>query len=256
MIAGALTGGIGFAAGAAFSGAKYEYADSYNLTATKPKYKGKELEKLQSEGVHVIVVNKKTASAEMESARNSCKSSAAPTSTTQAVQPAAPQAAPPPAPAVAPVSGPTTQTVQPPAVTPVPASAPLCTASIIDANGNQTCTQYAIAAAASMAVAQDASLKSRNGQVVDVQPYTVDGSTPYLIPNASGVRVGAIPSSTQLATVTIKLDQGTYSAIFNGKFASKIVVGSDVEARVDGDKLVIDWPGEKEQKSKIIRRAQ
>jgi hypothetical protein len=37
--------GIGFAAGAAFSGAKYEYADSYNLTATKPKYKGKELER-------------------------------------------------------------------------------------------------------------------------------------------------------------------------------------------------------------------
>jgi len=143
MIAGALTGGIGLAAGLAFSGAKYEYADSYNLTGTKPKYKGKELEKLQSEGVHVIVVNKKTASTEMESARNSCKSSAAPTSTTQAVQPAAPQAAP--ATTVTLVSGPTTQTVQPPAVTPVPvkASAPVCTASMIDANGNQTCTQYA-----------------------------------------------------------------------------------------------------------------
>ena len=140
MIAGALTGGIGLAAGLAFSGAKYEYADSYNLTGTKPKYKGKELEKLQSEGVHVIVVNKKSASGEMESARGSCKS-AAPTSTPQVVQPAAPQ----PAPAVGPVSGSTTQTVQPPAVTPVPvkASAPVCTASMIDANGNQTCTQYA-----------------------------------------------------------------------------------------------------------------
>jgi len=31
MIAGALTGGIGFAAGAAFGGAKYEYADSFNM---------------------------------------------------------------------------------------------------------------------------------------------------------------------------------------------------------------------------------
>jgi hypothetical protein len=142
MIAGALTGGIGLAAGLAFSGAKYEYADSYNLTGTQPKYKGKELEKLQSEGVHVIVVNKKTASTEMESARSSCKSSAAPTSTPQAVQGAAPQAVP--APAVTPVSGPTIQTAQPPAVTPVPvkASALICTASIIDANGNQTCTQY------------------------------------------------------------------------------------------------------------------
>lgn len=80
MIAGALTGGIGFAAGAAFSGAKYEYADSFNIGTTKPKYNSKELEKLQAQGVHVIVVNKKTASAEMDSARNSCKSSVAPAS--------------------------------------------------------------------------------------------------------------------------------------------------------------------------------
>ena len=72
--AGASTGGIGFSAGAAFSGAKYEYADSFNIPSTKPKYKGKELEELQRAGVHVIVVNKKTASAEMDSARNSCKS--------------------------------------------------------------------------------------------------------------------------------------------------------------------------------------
>jgi hypothetical protein len=142
MIAGALTGGIGFAAGAAFSGAKYEYADSYNLTTTEPKYKGKELEKLQREGVHVIVVNKKTASAEMDSARNSCKSSAAPTP--QAVPAAAPQAAPAPATSV---SAPTAQATQAHAVTPVPvpvkASAPLCIASMIDANGKETCTQYA-----------------------------------------------------------------------------------------------------------------
>jgi len=126
MIAGALTGGIGFAAGAAFSGAKYEYADSYNLTATKPKYKGKELEKLQSEGVHVIVVNKKTASAEMESARNSCKSSTTP-SAPQAAQAA--QAAQ--APAV------------PPVLAPVKANAPVCVASTIDTDGKEICTQYA-----------------------------------------------------------------------------------------------------------------
>jgi hypothetical protein len=119
MIAGALTGGIGFVAGAAFSGAKYEYADSFNMTSTKPKYKGKELEKLQGEGVHVIVVNKKTASAEMDSARNSCKGTTAP----------APQAAQ--APTVTPT------------VAPVAPSAPVCLASRIDANGKETCTQYA-----------------------------------------------------------------------------------------------------------------
>jgi hypothetical protein len=93
MIAGALTGGIGFAAGAAFSGAKYEYADSFNMTSTKPKYKGKELEQLQRSGVHVIVVNKKTASSEMDSARNSCKS-------------IAPVAAPAPVAAVSPAPAP------------------------------------------------------------------------------------------------------------------------------------------------------
>ena len=73
MIAGALTGGYRLCGWSAFSGAKYEYADSFNLGVTEPKYSGKDLEKLQSEGVHVIVVNKKTASAEMDSARNSCK---------------------------------------------------------------------------------------------------------------------------------------------------------------------------------------
>ena len=133
MIAGALTGGIGFAAGAAFSGAKYEYADSFNLGVTKTKYSGKDLEKLQSEGVHVIVVNKKTASAEMDSARNSCKSSTTP----------APQATS----AATPVSAPTTQAAPAPSVTPVTipgkASAPLCLSSMIDATGKETCTQYA-----------------------------------------------------------------------------------------------------------------
>lgn len=131
MIAGALTGGIGFAAGAAFSGAKYEYADSFNLSKTKAKYKGKELEKLQSEGVHVIVVNKKTASEEMESARNSCRSTGA-VPTPQAVPTTVPQAAP--------VSGPTTQSLAP---VPAKSSAPVCTSSYIDANGRETCLQYA-----------------------------------------------------------------------------------------------------------------
>jgi len=111
MIAGALTGGIGFAAGAAFSGAKYEYADSFNMTSTKPKYKGKELEELQRSGVHVIVVNKKTASTEMDSARNSCKSLAP-----VAVAAPAPVAAVAPAPASSPAvpQPPTTQTISTP----------------------------------------------------------------------------------------------------------------------------------------------
>jgi len=122
MIAGALTGGIGFAAGAAFSGAKYEYADSFNMATTKPKYKGKELEKLQSQGVHVIVVNKKTASAEMDSARNSCRGVATPTLQTGQAAVAT---------AVTPVSA------------PAKTNDPVCLSSTIDANGKETCTKYA-----------------------------------------------------------------------------------------------------------------
>ena len=73
MIAGALTGGIGFAAGAAFSGGRYEYIDSFNVPNTKMKYKGPELQKLQQEGVHVVVVNKKALPDEIKAARESCQ---------------------------------------------------------------------------------------------------------------------------------------------------------------------------------------
>src|ERR1700676_5645592 len=61
MIAGALTGGIGLIAGAAFSGGRYEFRDSVNMPASdvKMKYKGPELQKLQQNGVHVVVVDKK-----------------------------------------------------------------------------------------------------------------------------------------------------------------------------------------------------
>jgi len=137
MIAGVLTGGIGLVAGAAFSGAKYEYADSYNLAPTKPKYSGGELGKLQSAGVHVIVVNKKTASGEMESARNSCKSSTGPaTPAIQVVQ----------APAVVPVSAaPVAQAIEAPisVSAPVTAKTSLCLESTIQADGKETCTKYA-----------------------------------------------------------------------------------------------------------------
>jgi ABC-type hemin transport system substrate-binding protein len=73
MIAGALTGGIGFAAGAASGGAKYEYVDSYNMSGTKPKYKGSELQQLQQQGVHVVTVSKKASGEELSGARDSCK---------------------------------------------------------------------------------------------------------------------------------------------------------------------------------------
>lgn len=73
MIAGALTGGIGFAAGAASGGAKYEYVDSFGMADSKPKYKGSELQKLQENGVHIVTVSKKATGDEIHDARESCK---------------------------------------------------------------------------------------------------------------------------------------------------------------------------------------
>ncbi len=73
MIAGALTGGIGFAAGAASGGAKYEYVDSFDMSATKLKYKGKELQDLQQQGTHIVTVSKKATGEEIKDARDSCR---------------------------------------------------------------------------------------------------------------------------------------------------------------------------------------
>lgn len=95
MIAGALTGGIGLAAGGAFSGGRYEYVESFGLTGTKMKYKGPELQKLQEQGVHIITVNKKASGEEIKSARESCTTgtpTAPPQAAPVAVQDTKPQA--------------------------------------------------------------------------------------------------------------------------------------------------------------------
>lgn len=79
VIAGALTGGVGFAVGAASGGAKYEYVDAINYDNKKLKYTGKELEKVQASGVHIILVDKTrlangaNSADEITAARGACK---------------------------------------------------------------------------------------------------------------------------------------------------------------------------------------
>ena len=111
MIAGALTGGIGFVAGGLSGGARYEYVDAINMSSgVKMKYKGDELNKLANQGVHVITVNKKgflstgnNPEGEVVTGRQACA-----------------EPAPAPAPAVVPaVSTPV------PAPSPTPAPAPV-----------------------------------------------------------------------------------------------------------------------------------
>jgi len=128
MIAGALTGGVGLAAGLAFSGAKYEYVDAYNVPNPKMKYKGDELQKLQANGTHIIIVEKAkkgvSTADEVKDARESCKSIATTPPAQPTTAPATPARAAAPATVVQTTAGPT----------------PLaCPHSFIDKSGHEVC---------------------------------------------------------------------------------------------------------------------
>ena len=109
MIAGALTGGIGFVAGGLSGGARYEYVDAINMSSgVKMKYKGDELNKLANQGVHVITVNKKgflstgnNPEGEVVTGRQAC----AETAPAPAVVPAIPTPAPAPVGSMAAAAG-------------------------------------------------------------------------------------------------------------------------------------------------------
>ena len=115
MIAGALTGGIGFAAGGLSGGARYEYVDAVNMSSgVKMKYKGDELNKLANQGVHIITVNKKgflstgnNPAGEVVTGRQACAEPAP----VQGVVPAIP--APAPAPISTPAPPPVGSTAEP-----------------------------------------------------------------------------------------------------------------------------------------------
>jgi hypothetical protein len=53
-------------------GAKYDLVDTVNYNAPKVAFTGKELQKAQASGVHVIVLEKKYTQGDAEAARRSC----------------------------------------------------------------------------------------------------------------------------------------------------------------------------------------
>ncbi len=53
-------------------GANYDYVDSVNYTA-KPKYKGKELQQVQAQGVHVIILERNYKQENLDAARKACR---------------------------------------------------------------------------------------------------------------------------------------------------------------------------------------
>lgn len=62
-------------------GSKYDYVDSVNHTSKKMSYKGKELEQLQTTGVHVVVLDNKYKVEDLDSARRRCQQPATPVAT-------------------------------------------------------------------------------------------------------------------------------------------------------------------------------
>jgi hypothetical protein len=54
-------------------GASFDYVDSFGVAGTKMQYKGKELQKLQADGVKVVTLQGKYAPADLDGARQSCK---------------------------------------------------------------------------------------------------------------------------------------------------------------------------------------
>lgn len=59
-------------------GSKYDLVDSMGYHVEKPALKGKELEKLQAQGVRVIVLEKKYTQENLDSARKACREGQAP----------------------------------------------------------------------------------------------------------------------------------------------------------------------------------
>lgn len=55
-------------------GAKFDYVDAIDFQQFKTSYTSKDLQKLQTQGVHVIVLNERFVAADLESARKACSS--------------------------------------------------------------------------------------------------------------------------------------------------------------------------------------
>ena len=94
----------------------------------------------------------------------------------------------------------------------------------------------------------------QNGKLLDIQPFKQPG-TPVIAPN-NGFPV-VIPTSYEMFTMTVAIGEMSYGAQFrqarNFK-ASQFIVGDPIQARVDGDKLVVKTATGVEKKAKIIRR--
>jgi type V secretory pathway adhesin AidA len=98
----------------------------------------------------------------------------------------------------------------------------------------------------------------RSGKLLDVVPYEVKNSPLLATNTTTGTSVLVDRGTTQMFTITVALDDMSYSANFGqGKFfkPSELVVGDSVQARIEADKIVLKDSRGKEVRSPITRRA-
>ena len=94
----------------------------------------------------------------------------------------------------------------------------------------------------------------QQAKLIDVQGFKQAGA-PIIAPN-NGYPV-VIPTSRNMFTITVALDNMSYSGQFgeNRHFKpSQLIVGDSIQARIDGEKLILRTAEGKEEKAKIIRR--
>jgi hypothetical protein len=94
----------------------------------------------------------------------------------------------------------------------------------------------------------------QKAKILDVQGFREQGA-PIIAPN-NGYPV-LIDTSRNMFTITVALSGMSYSAQYAQKRhfkPSELIVGDVIEARIDGDMLILRTADAKEEKAKITRR--
>lgn len=94
----------------------------------------------------------------------------------------------------------------------------------------------------------------QSAKLVDVQAFKQPGA-PIIAPN-NGYPV-VIPTSQNMFTITVALNDMSYSGQFHESRhfkPSQLIVGDSIQARIDGEKLILKTKEGREERAKIIRR--
>jgi hypothetical protein len=94
----------------------------------------------------------------------------------------------------------------------------------------------------------------QQAKLLDVQAFKAAGPS-IVAPNGNNSVI--IPTSRNMFTITVAIGEMAYSAQFRESRhfkPSQFVVGDPIEAKVEGDKLILKNSENKEEKAKIVRR--